>query len=358
MKPLPSATVRTRESLLPRVVADRLRNWWAGGDQENPLILATVRREGMEVPATDDLNRHWLDRDFIIERMRREIDATEYLGVAVPYHYVDHGSSAMAGVLGCPLVFVDRETIWANPRFQTLDQVLEATPELHSPIYEHITAITRRSVALAAGHHFVAPFALEGMSDLMAALYGGENFMMDLVDRPADVARAMGRLKTLWLRAFAEIQGLIGKSGNPGGIGWVGIWAPGSTFPLQEDVAYSVSEEMFRTFLIPHIRDQIAAMDFPFFHVDGTGMIPHVDALLEIAELKAIQWQPGAGHERLAQWYGLLRKILASGKALQVYARAEEVEALVRNVGADRLLVIVRDSSRDEMLRLAERYPC
>ena len=358
MKPPQSATVQTRESLLPRGVADRLRNWWDGGDQENPLILATVRREGLEVPATDDLNRHWLDRDFIIERTMREIEATEYLGVAVPYHYVDHDSSAMAGVLGCPLVFVDRETIWANPRFQTLDQILEATPALHSAIYEHITEITRRSVALAAGHHFVAPFALEGMSDLMAALYGGENFMMDLVDRPGDVARAMGRLKKLWLQAFAEIQGLIAKSGNPGGIGWVGIWAPGSTFPLQEDVAYSLSAELFRTFLIPPIRDQIAAMDYPFFHVDGTGMIPHVDALLEIGGLKAIQWQPGAGHERLDQWYGLLRKILASGKALQVYARAEEVEALVRNVGANRLLVIVRDSPRDEVLRLAERYPC
>jgi len=180
---------------------------------------------------------------------------------------------------------------------------------------------------------------------------------MDLVDRPADVARAMERLKRLWLRAFAEIRGIIAASGNPGGIGWVGIWAPGSTFPLQEDVSYSISEEMFRTFLIPHIRDQIAAMDYSFFHVDGTGMIPHVDALLEIAELRAIQWQPGAGRERLDQWYGLLRKILASGKSLQVYARAQEVEGLVRNIGADRLLVIVRDSPRDEILRLVERYP-
>ena len=356
MPPLRPSTIRARASLLPPRVEDRLRNWWDGGDQKDPLILASVRREGIEVPGTDDLNRHWLDQDFILERTMREIEATEYLGVAVPYHYVDHGSSAMAGVLGCPLEFVDRETIWANPRFQTLDQILESPPVLHSAIYAHITEITRRSVALARGHHFVAPFALEGMSDLMAALYGGENFMMDLVDRPDDVACAMGRLNGLWLRAFAEIRDVIAGSGNPGGIGWVGIWAPGSTFPLQEDVAYSISAEMFRTFLVPHIRDQIAAMEYPFFHVDGTGMIPHLDALLEIRELKAIQWQPGAGHERLGQWYGLLRKILGSGKSLQVYAQAQEVESLVRNVGADRLLVIVRDSPRDEVLRLVERY--
>lgn len=358
MPPTPSSTGPTGTNpLLPREVEAALRNWWAGGSQENPLILATTLKEGTALPATADLNRHWLDQDYIINRKIREIDATEHHGVAVPHHYVDHGSSAMAGVIGCPLVFVDQETIWANPRFETLDQVLDASFDLDSPIYAHIREITRRSTALARGHHFVAPFALEGMSDLMAALYGGENFMMDLIDRPAEVMRAMTRLKELWLRAFADISRLIKTAGNPGGIGWVGIWAPGTTFPLQEDVSYSISEEMFRRFLIPHIRDQIAAMDYSFFHVDGLGMIPHLDALLEIRELRAIQWQPGAGHERLDQWYGLLRKILAAGKSLQVYARAEEVDPLVRHIGANRLLVIVRDSTRDEIRRLADRYP-
>ncbi len=358
MPPTPSSTGPTgADRLLPREVEAALRNWWVGGSQEHPLILATTLKEGTTLPSTTDLNRHWLDQDFIIERKMKEIEATEHYGVAVPHHYVDHGSSAMAGVLGCPLVFVDPETIWANPRFETLDEVLDCVLGADSPVYAHITEITRRSVALAKGHHFVAPFALEGMSDLMAALYGGENFMMDLVDRPADVMRAMDRIKTVWLKAFAEIRTLIAASGNPGGIGWVGIWAPGSTFPMQEDVSYSISAEMFRQYLVPHIRDQIAAMDCSFFHVDGMGMIPHLDALLEIKELQAIQWQPGAGHERLDQWYELLRKVLAAGKSLQVYARAEEVESLVRHIGADRLLVIVRDSSRDEIRRLTDRYP-
>ena len=347
-----------RGKLLLPDVEDRLRNWWAGGEQEHPLIHATVPREPAIIPSTTDLNHHWLDQNFIIERKLREIEAMEYYGVAVPYHYVDHGSSAMAGVLGCPLEFVDQETIWANPRFETLDQVLACDWSTLSPVYRHITEITQRSVALAKEHHFVAPFALEGMSDLMAALYGGENFMMDLVDRPADVMRAMERLKQIWLKTFAEISEVIAGTGNPGGIGWVGIWAPGTTFPLQEDVSYSISAEMFRTFLIPHIRDQIAAMDYPFFHVDGIGMIPHLDALLEIRELKAIQWQPGAGHERLDQWYALLRKITGAGKALQVYARAEEVEPLVRHIGADRLLVIIQGATHDEARQLTERYPC
>jgi hypothetical protein len=346
----------TRTVLLPGVVEERLRNWWNNGGQERPCILAAIPRPAADLRQADDLQRHWLDPDFIIGRKMREIDSMDYFGMAVPQHYVDHGSSAMAGVLGCPLEFVDRETIWAHPRFDSLDAMFDADIGTDGPVYDHIRDITRRSAALAKGHHFLAPFALEGLSDLMAALYGMENFLMDLLERPDDVARMMRRLNEIWLRTFSEIQGIIRESGNPGGIGWVGIWAPGSTFPLQEDVSYNFGPELFRKLLVPHIREQIAAMEYSFFHVDGVGMIPHLDALLEIPELRAIQWQPGAGKESLPQWYGLLRKILASGKSLQVYARAAEVDDLVRHVGADRLLIILQNPTREEALCLADKY--
>lgn len=349
-------TIPDRHSLLPPEIEERLRCWWDGGDQEHPCILGRVLRADAGLPEAGDLNRHWLDADFIIDRKMREIDATEHFGIAVPHHYVDHGSSAMAGVLGCPLEFVDTETIWAHPQFDSLDAVLDADLSTATPTYAHIKEITRRSAALAKGHHFVGTFALEGMSDLLAALYGIENFLVDLIDRPEDVARAMTRLKEIWIETFADIRAIVHESGNVGELSWTGIWAPGATFPLQEDVSYNFSGEMFREFLIPHIRDQIDAMEYSFFHVDGTGMIPHLDALLEIPNLKAVQWQPGAGKERLDQWYDLLRKILAAGKSLQVFAKADEVDALVREIGGSRLLVLLLDPTREEALRLAEKY--
>ncbi len=349
-------TISDRHSLLPAEVEERLRCWWEGGEQEHPCILGRVLREDAALPEAPDLDRHWLDADFIMDRKMREIDATEHFGIAVPHHYVDHGSSAMAGVLGCPLQFVDKETIWAHPLFDSLDAVLDADLSTATPTYAHIREITRRSATLARGHHFVGTFALEGMSDLLAALYGIENFLVDLIDRPEDVARALTRLKEIWLATFADIRAVVHQSGNVGELSWTGIWAPGSTFPLQEDVSYNFSTEMFREFLVPHIRDQIDAMDYSFFHVDGTGMIPHLDALLEIPNLKAVQWQPGAGKERLDQWHELLKKILASGKSLQVFAKADEVDDLVRAIGGRRLLVLLLDPTREECLRLAEKY--
>lgn len=181
--------------------------------------------------------------------------------------------------------------------------------------------------------------------------------LIDLIDKPEVVKLGMTRLKELWLQSFSEIQTLIRESGNSGGIGWAGIWAPGSTFPLQEDVAYNLSPDMFRRFCLPHIHDQIAAMEYPFFHLDGVGMIPHLDMLLGISKLKAIQWVPGPGEERLDRWYDLVRRILSAGKSVQVYAQAEEVDSLVSNVGSRGLLVILTDTERDRVLPLLELYP-
>lgn len=126
-------------------------------------------------------------------------------------------------------------------------------------------------------------------------------------------------MKRIWIELFDEIQAFIAQCGNEGGIGWAGIWALGTTFPLQEDSSYMVSNEMYRAFCVPHLLDQMDAMDCPFYHLDGAGALNHLDTLLEIPQLKVIQWVPGAGKERLDQWYDVIRRILAAKKSVQVY---------------------------------------
>jgi hypothetical protein len=148
---------------------------------------------------------------------------------------------------------------------------------------------------------------------------------------------------------------MIAVSGNRGGIGWAGIWAPGTTFPLQEDVSYMISNAMYRRFLLPHLCDQIDAMQYAFYHLDGIGAIQHLDTLLAIEKLRVIQWVPGAGKERISDWYELIRKILAAGKSIQVFANAGEVDVLVKNVGPRGLLVTVT-ATETEAHRLVERY--
>jgi hypothetical protein len=342
-------------SCFPSVQA-KLESWWDHGDQEHPCLLITIPPAQPDlIPDKDDLKAWWMDVDFIMDRQMKVLDHQHYYGQAVPHHYVDRSASAMPGVLGARMKFIDKETMWAYPCYESIEQVAEVALDPQNVWYQKAIEITRRSVALAREHHFVAPYALGGITDILAGLYGTENFLVDLIAKPQDVARTMEHVKRIWIALFNEAETLIAQSENPGGIGWAGVWSPGTTFPLQEDFSYMISDKMFREFCLPHLLDQMDAMECPFYHLDGIGALCHLDTLLSIEKLQVIQWVPGAGKERLNQWYGVISHILEAGKSVQVFGKAEEVDDLVKHVGARGLLVTV-SATEDQAQHLMDQY--
>ncbi len=57
-----------------------------------------------------------------------------------------------------------------------------------------------------------------------------------------------------------------------------------------------------------------------------TGALHHLDALLDIKELNAVQWVCGAGREGYANWIDVYRKIQKKGKGLQLIIDVSELE--------------------------------
>lgn len=335
----------------------RLEKWWEHGDQETPCILITTPpQETGDIPDTDVLVQWWTDVEFVIAREMALINNRKYYGQAVPFHFANLASSAMAGVLGARMEYLNKETIWAYPTLKTVDEVIDATLDHENFFYRRLREITEESVVRARDHHYVAMFALGGAADNVAGLYGTENMLMDMILKPDRVAQALERSKQLWLSCFEEFSDIIAGSGNRGTVGWAGIWAPGSTFPMQEDCSYMISSEMFDRFCLPHIRDMVESMAYPLYHLDGIGALNHLDSLLEITDLKAIQWVPGAGRERLDGWYDVIGHILDSGKSVQVYSKADEIDGLVKNVGARGLLVTVLEATDDQAEALMEKW--
>jgi hypothetical protein len=300
------------------------------------------------------VRRQWFDVEHVLRHAMYGIEHTRYLGVSAPSHFPQLGSAAMAGVLGARMEYVDGRTIWPRPSGKSLEEMLDVALDPDNEYYRTLLEITRRSVALSRAHHWVAPYPLEGPGDCLEGVYGAAELFTAMVDRPDLVEAAIGHFTRLWLQAFDEVETIIEAAGNPGGIGWAGIWAPGRTFPLQEDFSYNLSPAMFRRFLLPSLHDLVQAMPYPMFHLDGT--TAHLPALLEIPGLRAIQWVPGPGREAVAQWYGLIRSIKARGKSVEVFCTADEVDELVAQVGARGLLIGVTGYTPEQAERLLARY--
>ncbi len=338
-------------------VEDKLRAWWGHEDQKTPCLLLSGHMEhAIPVPDTDDLNSYWFDVDKGIERIMAEMENRACYGVALPYHWPDWGASTFAGVLGANMEVVGKETFWAHPCCQTLEQVLEIEVSSQNLFYRTVMETTRRSVALSADHHFVAIYPMVGIADILAGLYGTFPLLVAMAEQPAAVKAAMEHVKELWLREFDAVQTLIETAGNPGNMNWMAIWAPGRTCATQEDYSYMISDAMFREFCLPPLVELIGSLDYAMYHLDGSGALSHLNTLLEIPNLQAIQWVPGAGHEDVPQWYDLIRHILSRGKSVEVFARPDEIDDLVKNVGT-RGVLITSHVSPQQADQLLSKYP-
>jgi hypothetical protein len=348
--------VKSLSQYLP-AIEDKLTNWWHCGEQKNPLLTITLPVEHpVPVPDTDDLERAWFDVDLATARAVASTQNALYLGMSVPYTLPNIGSAAMAGVLGAEMEYIDRRTIWARPSCSTLEDVLAVTWDERHRYCHIIMEMTRQAALQSHEHFFVAPFPLEGTGDIVAGLYGTENLLIAFLEQPELLKRAMEHAKRLWIEGFSAVQDAIALGHNRGTVGWAGIWAPGSTFPMQEDFSYNISNALFREFCIPHIRDIVDAMDYAKYHLDGVPALRHLDSLLEIEKLRAIQWVPGPDREDLHEWYDLIRYIISKGKSMQVFARADEVDDLVRAVGPRGLLIGVSDVTPEEAEHLLAKY--
>lgn len=90
------------------------------------------------------------------------------------------------------------------------------------------------------------------------------------------------------------------------------------------------------------------------YHLDGPEALVHLDSLLSIPDLKAIEWVPGAGNAPMSQWTELLQKIQNAGKLLSIACEKWEVEKLVKELEPEKLLLHTTCGSEKEMEEIIE----
>ena len=123
-----------------------------------------------------------------------------------------------------------------------------------------------------------------------------------------------------------------------------------------------ISVDDYRRFVQPFIREQCQKIDYTLYHLDGVGAMHHLDALLEIKELNAIQWTPGVGEPQggSPKWYDLYKKILAGGKSIMAcWVTLDELRPLLDNIGGDGVHLEMdfhNEREVEQAMRIIEEY--
>ena len=301
--------------------------------------------------------QYWFDPEWRAADIHYQLSRSSFKADILPVANTHLGPGSLAAILGAELEGGE-DTIWIHPRAEQSDAiVLDENNRWWRTHLDLIRACKRR----AQGRYFVGcPDLIEGL-DTLAALRGTQPVLLDMMDRPAELALQVQAINDIWFQVFERIYGEINEGGEMA-FCYFSIWGPGRVAKLQSDISGMISTRNFRRFVQPFIREQCQRLDYALYHLDGVAAMRHLDALLEIEDLDAIQWTPGTGQPQGGDpcWYDLYKRIRAGGKAIMpCWVELNELQPLLDAVGPAGVNVLMHFHSErdiDAALEIAAHY--
>ncbi len=338
-------------------------NWWNHAGMivgAWPPPRANAPHESASTPEKPvDLNRYFTEPDFRAAVEHQRLSQGYFGGDILPVAETDIGPGSLALYLGSE-PGISRETVWFNPCLTGIDQPIRFDPANRWWQITRSTLIACREKG--RGKYLVGcPDLVENL-DILASLRGVETLMMDLVECPDHVLARLEELNQAWFEVFTQIFQEIGLEDGSSVFGAFRLWAPGKMAKVQCDASAMLSPRMFRRFVIPFLSRQCSWLDHSLYHLDGHQALVHLDSLLEIEHLDAIEWtpDPAVPSGGSPTWYDLYRKILAKGKSVQIVGvKLDECKPLLDAIGPRGVYLFAAAAHEDEyeaFLRVAEPY--
>lgn len=343
--------------------------FWQRKPADRALLSLNVENSGTDCPVPPppppaDLKDQWENQNRLLQSWLYGIYHTTYLGEGFPSFFVNMGPGALAACIGGSYQLAPH-TVWFENEpflirdFEEFDPAsLRLLPD--SLAYQAVERITRTLAAQSQGRFLTSMTDIGGTLDVVASLRGTQTLLMDLYDYPDEVLAAANRVDELWEECYTRLAQLIAPYQEGTG-SWQGLYCRGTHYPLQCDFSAMVSPEQFQRFVIPSLQRHCRFLDHSIYHWDGPGQLCHLDSLLSIPELDAIQWVPGDGAPDQAddQWLPYYRRIQDSGKNLILHQITPPMakKLLSRLDHRGLWLCVDRCSQEDarELLRFASR---
>ncbi|KPK85362.1 MAG: hypothetical protein AMJ81_03725 [Phycisphaerae bacterium SM23_33] len=339
---------------------DRVEAWWDCGIIDRPPVTIHVRpeRPAHQIPAAhESLRDRWLDAERAVARAEADAEAGVFLAETFPRYMPNLGPEICATCYGAELEFSEN-TSWSVPCAGRIRDVLDMHPDLDTPYWNVIRRMTELSAQRGAGRWITGVTDLHTNGDLLAALRDPQALALDYADDFAGVQAACRHVTPHAKLFFDDLYGRIAAARpgeSPAATGrpcctWGLAVSRKTMYYVSCDFICMISPAMFADTILPAIEWEIAQLDRSIFHLDGPGTLQHLDALLAIPRLNAVQWVYGAGAGRAADWINVYRRVQAAGKGIEVIAAdMDDARAVMENVRPEGAWLSVGGSySRDQ----------
>ena len=266
----------------------------------------------------------WMDVDFRAEQMAAQFEATDFVADSLPIAFPNLGPEIYSAWCGCEYHFTET-TAWSSPLIHSWAEIDRARLNRQSEWFRLCDRFTKNLLELGRGKFITGFTDFHQGGDHLAALRDPQTLAIDMIEHPDEIKAELARTQKEYLAVYDYYYDMLRQGGSLA-CSWMGsLFGEGKFYIPSNDFSCMVSTKMFEEFFLPGIAEECRFLDQSIYHLDGPNALRHLDSILAIPELNAIQWVCGAGNEGFARWADVYRRIQRAGKGMSLEVRLDEL---------------------------------
>ena len=296
----------------------------------------------------------WFDVETQVELMVQSIEGRHFHAETFPVFFPNLGPDVYAAFYGADLEFGE-VTSWSIPLISEWDDVEKLKLDLDSDYFRKIEELTQCALEQSSGKFLVGYTDLHPGLDCVAAWRDPQQLCFDMIDNPHKVSELAALAIADFEIVYDHFDTML-KDHNQLSVSWMGIPSFGRMHIPSCDFSTLISPAFFEEYGLPILQREVQSMTHNIFHVDGKGVARHLEAILSVPQVHALQWVQGVGDDLpIMQWLPFLKELQAQGVPTIVDLNMKELDAFMAEMRPQGLFLWIATYNEEEELEILNR---
>lgn len=342
---------------------ERVEAWFHQSVLDRPPIRFSKHNvqyenaQALDTTRWPTLKERWFDAEYQVDAFLADLAATPLRAETFPVYWPNLGPEIYAAFFGIDLTYGEI-TSWARPAIHDPAQAAHIRFDEQNPYLVQLEHMTRVALEKAPGRFLVGMTSWGPGIDCVAAWREPQELCIDILENPEAVRELVARSEAPFPALYDRFHHLLTAHRQPS-VSWMCIPSFGRSHIVQTDFANLISPDQFADFCLPALREEVRGLDHVIYHMDGVRVARHLDQLLAVPEIRAIQWVQGVGTDApILQWIPLIRRIQAAGKSVVVDLQLDELEPFIEALRPEGLFLFLpaADAEQEAVIRRVEKW--
>jgi hypothetical protein len=337
---------------------ERMAAWWQGEVIDRPTILLTAPRPNPKpLPATTHATQpeRWMDIEYQVECADINAANTYWAGDGLPMYMPNLGPEILTACYGAELNFTET-TSWSEPILRDWADVAKLKIDPDNHYLRCILDMTRHALDVGKGKFVVGLTDIHPGADLAASFRDPQQLCIDLMNEPEQVKALLHCIYSAFFDFYKLNDAVIRAAGQTLSTSWLPLFVENQRYYIpSNDFSIMISTDMFKEFFLDELVAEIEWLDRSIYHLDGPGALRHLETLLEIDKLDAIQFVYGDGAYPASRWLHVYQRIQAAGKNMQMLVEPRELDVFMDNLNPEGVMMQMSVGSAEEADAILKR---